>query len=623
MTWLFELDGIQRTQLTQAGKMPTGSNHGVLVWLALCCMVASCGLGCTGKKERDAASETAKDSLPESDSEDATFSFAPVKDAPDSSAQTFGDTRGSQGVRFIESHETMGLLHTYQNGAQGQALISETIGGGCGWLDYDRDGRPDLFLNQGGNAAEGGSPTQPADALFQNRIRDNRIQMANVAGLARVQDHFYSQGVCIGDYNNDGWQDIYVTNLGPNTLWINCGDGTFLECAAQAQVGDSQWGTSAAWCDLDLDGDLDLYVCNYCEFDPASPVPCLDREGRPTVCNPAKLDDQADVCYINLGNGLFEEQGRERGLFGEGNRALGVAAADFTNDGWPDLYVANDTTANYLFVNDGTGHFEDEATLRGCAVDRAGGPQGSMGLAVADVDSNGFLDIYSTHFFEESNTLYLNFGDLGFRDQTALSGLHQPTLDFLGFGTVIEDFDADGLLELVIANGHVDHSARAPQPQMKPQIFSQDRRGRWHSIAETAGDYFGKQFMGRGIAAADVDLDGDVDLAFVNENDPAVLLENVASPLGDWLQLDLIGRSANRDGIGARVTVSWGESSHARELVGGSSFASTHDSRLFIPLGNEAAPAEIDVQIHWPGGTQSQRLRLPKNTASIISEQTP
>ncbi|MFK7736467.1 MAG: CRTAC1 family protein [Pirellulaceae bacterium] len=537
---------------------------------------------------------------------------------------------------LTEVQKELGISHTYLNGAEGKAMISETIGGGCGWLDFDLDGYPDLFLNQAGSFATSDLPNQPLDTLWWNRPATPGLASGfeDVTTDCRIADPYYSQGVAIADFDNDGFDDVYITNLGTNTLWKNCGDGTFLDATSTASVGDSRWGTSAAWHDLDNDGDLDLYVCNYCLYNPLAPQACLDREGRPTLCNPAELEPQEDAIFRNAGDGTFYDFADAFTRIGKAGRSLGVVAADFTNDGSPDIYVANDTTDNFLFVNDGTGQFSDEATLRGCAVDRAGGPQGSMGLAVADVDQNGFLDIYSTHFFEESNTLYANFGDLGFRDQTALVGLHQPTLDFLGFGAAFVDLNHDSLLEVMICNGHVDHSERATDPRMQPQLFTQTSSNRWTDASAAAGPFFENKTMARGLAIADYDRDGDIDLAIVSENSESSLLRNDSTaPDSSWIQIQLIGTKSNRNATGTRMKLfptapasassretpasSQKPASISTELVGGSSFASSHQRVLHT--GFRGNPREVTVQIQWPAG-EKQTLTLGTNQIHVLTE---
>lgn len=498
-------------------------------------------------------------------------------------------------ILFEEVHVLLGLDHTYQNGERGQLLFVESFGGGSGWLDYDRDGKLDLYLNQGGDATQVDLSTAPLDQLFRNR--GDRFE--SVTTLSLIQERGYSQGVAIADFDNDGFDDIYVTNVGANTLWHNCGDGTFIEMGERAGVADPNWSASAAWCDLDLDGDLDLYVCNYVEYELLHPVQCLNEKGKLVVCNPKRFEPTADACFINQGDGSFMERAKVLGLNGPDNRALGVVAADFNRDGLVDIYVANDATPNFLFMSDGTGTYQDRAKLLGCAVDRRGQPQASMGLAVNDYDRNGFLDIYSTHFFSESNTLYSNLGEAGFQDVTGNTGLHEPTLDRLAFGTVMQDFDADGHMDLFVANGHVDNSGENPNQSMRPQLFSWTGK-KWLNVSRESGKYFDGRYIGRGVSQGDFDGDGDVDLVITHQNKPTALLRN-DSPHGNWLSLSFSGTKSNRNGVGCCVTLTSGEVSLYQELVGGSSYCSSHQARLFF--GFEGGDETCDIKIRWPNGT--------------------
>ena len=406
----------------------------------------------------------------------------------------------------------------------------------------------------------------------------------------------------IGDYDDDGFDDIYVTNAGTNTLLRNLGDGTFRDVTEESRTGDPRWSSSAAWADLDGDHDLDLYVCNYLQYDILDPLPCNNPQGEPRICHPRDIDPWPDACFLNNGDGTFREAASEMGLFGPGNKGLGVAVADFTADGLVDLYVANDTEANFLFVNQGGGRFEERAMVLGCAVDRLGRTQASMGLAVGDYDNDGSLDIYSAHFYDESNTLYRGLGTAGFEDVTGLVGLHTPTLPRLGFGTIFCDFDADGLMDLFIANGHIENYPGNPLLAQQPQLFEWTG-STWHDCSSMSGPFFEIRQVARGVAAADYDGDGDVDLAVVHQNTPVALLENRAE-LGRWLGLEFVGTTSNRRGIGCKAVVRCGEQTITQQLIAGSSYASSHQPRLFVGLGpdaDNAAPA-CQVDITWPSG---------------------
>ncbi|MEO8498006.1 MAG: CRTAC1 family protein, partial [Planctomycetota bacterium] len=438
----------------------------------------------------------------------------------------------------------------------------------------------------------------------------------DVAAKAGIAEFGYGQGVAVGDYDNDGFDDVYITNVGANTFWKNLGDGTFKEIGASTGVNDDRWSTSAAWADLDRDGDLDLYVCNYLQYDPMHPLDCRTQKGESRICHPKDVEAWPDECYMNQGDGTFLPEAKSRGLFGDGNKALGVAVADFNNDEWPDIYVANDTTANFLFVNQGDGHFKEEAYLLGCAVDRNGSFQASMGLGVADIDDNGFLDIYSTHFYEESNTLYQNLGAQGFHDMTGLAGLHNMTMPYLGFGVAIDDFDQNGLPDIFVTNGHIENFPGNPLRKMHPQLISFDGRD-WRDDGAAAGDYFAGKYVGRGVAACDLDADGDVDLAIVHQNDPMAVLRN-DSQRGHWLKFQFRGRASNRRGIGCRVTVRCGGAELMQELCGGTSYDSTNQPALVFGLGDRDAACDVDI--HWPSGRRQHLQHVAVDREIVLDE---
>ena len=523
----------------------------------------------------------------------------PAKTAVGSSA----DARPATCTPFDDVAAATGLEHVYDNGEDGKSLMAEATGGGAGWLDYDRDGRPDLHLGQGGDPSAADRAAQPSDRLFRNLPgSDGGAVFVDVTELAQLRETGYSQGVAIGDYDDDGFDDIYVTNAGTNTLFRNLGYGTFRDVTKESRTGDARWSSSAAWADLDGDHDLDLYVCNYLQYDILDPLPCNNPQGEPRICHPRDIDPWPDACFLNNGDGTFRDAASEMGLFGPGNKGLGVAVADFTADGLVDLYVANDTEANFLFVNQGGGRFEERAMVLGCAVDRLGRTQASMGLAVGDYDNDGSLDIYSAHFYDESNTLYRGLGTAGFEDVTGLVGLHTPTLPRLGFGTIFCDFDADGLMDLFIANGHIENFPGNPLLAQQPQLLEWTG-STWHDCSSMSGPFFEIRQVARGVAAADYDGDGDVDLAVVHQNTPVALLENRAE-LGRWLGLEFVGTTSNRRGIGCKAVVRCGEQTITQQLIAGSSYASSHQPRLFVGLGPDAdnAATACQVEITWPSG---------------------
>ncbi len=523
--------------------------------------------------------------------------------------------RGSA-IDFVEVAQQLGLSHLYRNGEQGQSIMVETLGGGCGWLDYDRDGLWDLYLNQGGDPTQIASSSQPTDALFRNQDRDGFVDTTTRAFLAEFG---YGMGVAIGDYDNDGFDDIYVTNVGGNTLWKNQGDGTFEEVSESAGVVDERWSTSAAWADLDLDGDLDLYVCNYLIYDPLDPLECRTKDGALRICHPGDLDPWPDECFMNGGDGTFTREARQRGLVGDGSKALGVAIADFNNDGLPDIYVANDTTANFFFLNQGEAQFTEKAYFMGCAVDRNGTYQASMGIGVGDLDNNGFLDIYATHFVDESNTLYENLGTNGFQDITGTSGLHGLTRPFLGFGVVISDFNLDGWCDIFVTNGHVENYPDNPLHEMHPQLLVFNGHS-WQDGSASAGSFFAKKYVGRGAAWCDFDRDGDADLAVVHQNQPTAILRN-DSQRGHWLKFQFRGRQSNRRGIGCRVIVRSEGTEFLQELCGGTSYASSNQPALIFGLGDRSQPCEVEVV--WPSGRKQHLSGVAVDREIVLDEPNP
>lgn len=495
---------------------------------------------------------------------------------------------------FQEVAKDVGVSFTYLNGATGKVLMVEATGGGAGWIDYDNDGLLDIYLCQGGDPASNSRATEPNDQLFR-QVELNRF--VAVTDPAAVVEQFYSQGVAVGDFDDDGFDDIFVTNVGGDTLFHNRGDGTFSNVTAFSKTTNPLWSSSAAWGDLDGDGDLDLYVCNYVDYDPYHPIPCGHGDV-PGTCHPREMTAVPDECYFNQGDGTFRPEAHDRGLFGPENKALAVVIADLNNDGLPDVYVTNDTTPNFLFVNQGNGQFVESANILGCAVSRDGLPQASMGVAFGDFDRNGWFDLYCTHFTHEAHTLYKNLGSVGFQDVTGLVGLNAPTLPYLGFGTVMTDFNQDGHEDIFVTHGHIDDwRNQGDLYQMIPQLFSFEGP-RFVECTSKAGDFFAHEYIGRGVAKGDFDGDGDWDLAVVHQNAPTAILRN-DSARGNWLKLRLIAK-ANRRGWGTRVTLEQGETKFFQELAGGTSYASAHESALIFGVGQSSAP--VRLVIRWPDG---------------------
>jgi enediyne biosynthesis protein E4 len=517
-------------------------------------------------------------------------------------------------THFTTVSPQCGIDFTYQNGANGSLLMVEATGGGCGWLDFDGDGLSDLYLIQGGDPSRPASPSQPADRLFRN---SGNGQFEDVTEWVGIDERMYGQGIAVGDYDNDGFDDILVTNVGRDSLYHNEGDGTFSEVASASVGSETLWSSSAAWGDIDRDGDLDLYVSHYVDFDPFEPKLCRTNSGEPATCHPKEIEPCPDEFYLNSGDGTFLPVASRLGLSGPGNRALGVVIADFDNDDWPDIYVANDTTDNFLFMNNRGQQFDEKARLFGAAVNINGSPQASMGIAAGDYDGNGYLDLYLSHFHNEWNTLLQNLGPTGFHDVTAANQLAVPTMATLGFGTVMQDFDHNGWLELFVANGHIDDLRDdGIDLEMKPQLFAFNGQS-WDDRSQLVGEYCQQRYLGRAVATADFDNDGDLDVAFVSQNQPTVVLRN-DSEGGHWLNVKLVGVASNRRGIGTRISIRCGERTFTQELAGGTSYCAAHQSILSFGFGDCGGPYALDVR--WPNGARQLVADVAPNQLLVLQE---
>jgi len=564
----------------------SGSRYlALLYWMLLCCAQG----GCSGQKAEPSAnispsSHARSDRAPAMSPARLTVKVDPGSDGTAVETVRFHDIARSAGVDFV-----------YLNGADGRELMVESLGGGAAWLDYDADGNPDVYFTQGGKPDSSDRASEPHDVLFRQRSSG---QFRAVTDAACIDSREYGMGIAAADYDQDGFDDLYVTAVGPNRLFRNCGDGTFTEVTVDAGVNDDRWSTSTAWGDLDLDGDLDLYCCNYLQYDPLNPLECL-QGGRPALCHPRQLEAWPDECFENLGDGTFARSSSQWKLQGDEGKGLGVVIADLNNDGRPDVFVANDTTANFLFLGTETGQFEESALRVGGALSAEGAMQASMGIAAGDYDGNGYLDLLLTHFTGESNTLYQNLGDSGLHDVSGLAGIRRISNDFLGFGAVMHDFDQSGSPELLIANGHIDSQNADGAGYEQPACLMTFDGAAWIDISSRAGDYFSQPKVGRGTTAADFDQDGDLDVLIVNQNSQAALLENV-SQRGHWLKLRLIGGLGNRSAIGTRVVVRQGNKVRMQELAGGTSYCASQQKVLVFGLGDANEPCSLEV--HWPGG---------------------
>jgi len=505
---------------------------------------------------------------------------------------------------FADDAERRGLVFTFDNGQSANHQLPETMSGGVGVLDFDGDGWLDIYAVQGGPFPPRPGPPPPfGDRLFRNR-GDGRFEDATVSsGLAALPGG-YGHGVAVGDFDNDGRPDLFVTRWRSYALYHNLGQGRFEDVTASAGLGgDRDWPTSAAWADLDNDGDLDLYVCHYVKWDAVNPTLC-DSPNQPgvghTYCAPRDFPALPDRVFRNDGGRFVGVMTEKAGIVDRDGRGLGVVAADLDGDGKTDLFVANDTTANYFFHNRGAFRFSEEGLESGLATNAGGGFLAGMGVACGDFDGDGQVDLAVTNFFNESTTLYHNHGGGIFSDRSTAAGLAAATRQVLGFGLVALDANNDGRLDLVQANGHVnDYRPKTPYA-MPAQLFLGDGAGNLLDVSNRAGAPWQVLRLGRGLAAGDLDNDGRIDILLVAENAPLALLHNQNASQDHFLMLALEGTTSNRDAVGARVAVTASGRTQVSTRFGGGSYQSASDQRLHFGLG----PARIvdRVEVTWPSG---------------------
>ena len=513
---------------------------------------------------------------------------------------------------FREVSVETGLSFRHFNGMRGEFHLPEIVGSGLAWLDYDRDGDMDLFIVQGAMIDPAREPQTvvPTDRLYRNDLTVDpsgarHVRFVDVTEEAGIPAGGYGMGVAAGDYDNDGWVDLYVTALGENRLLRNTGTGRFEDVTVASGTGDGWWSVSAAFVDIDRDGWLDLYVTDYLDWSLKTNQECYRTNGLEDYCGPDSYLPLPDRLFRNRGDGTFAEITATAGIAAEYGAGLGVVSGDFNADGWLDLYVANDGLPNQLWINDGTGSFGNAALLAGCALNADGKAEASMGIDAADFDADGDEDLFMAHLNEETNTLFVNDGRGGFDDRSAFSGLGPPSYAFTGFGTGWIDYDNDGWLDLYVVNGAVrtlEDLARAGDPYPLHQTNQLFRNLGDGSYAEVEGGLGPESAVSRGSALADVDNDGDMDLAVSNNSGAVRLFLNEVGSANHWIGLRVVGPQARpRPMLGAwvEVTTSSGRQLYRRVRRDGS-YASSNDPRVIVGLGKETAIRK--VVIVWPGG---------------------
>ncbi len=597
------------------------------------CTLALVGLmGChsepisTLKHKANSEPPVSADVPPQLNSKDSP----PVAELPtlDKSSSTSDDERRDALLRF-EWHKDCGIDFIREDDMRGLKRIFESTGGGVGVVDFDRDGELDLIFTGGCKVPEQLNSVEPTCAIYRNQ---GRVQFRNSTLPSRFIKAGFCQGIAVGDYDNDGFDDVYITALGSNGLFRNQGDGTFVELTQELGVDDSRWSTSCAFADVNLDGCMDLYVVNYLADSPTEPLLCKN-ENSPTgyeQCPPSKYEGVNDRLFLGDGSGGFLDITETCGLSSKLGKGLGVVISNLDQEGFPEIYVSNDGQANFLFKiredTNGLLKLDEIAMTSGAALSGSGYAQASMGIAAGDYDRDGLVDLHITNFYGDSNTLYKNLGDLQFDDVTRHTGLAGPSKKVLGWGTVFADFDADGWEDLFVANGHVEDrtwNGRGEPFEMPPQLFLNSRNGKFADVSLASGDYFTMQWLGRGVALADLDHDQRIDIVVSHQKSrPAILLNRCAAR--NSVSLQLVGTSSNRNGQGARVVVQGpdGEKLAVQEATAGTSFQSCCERRLFLAAISPLAKSPPLVAVHWPTG-KTQVVELSQGTNEQIVVEGP
>jgi len=542
-------------------------------------------------------------------------------------AWTQAASDGRSVANFTDIAEKAGLkMSTTFGGKTSKQYIIETTGTGVAIFDYDNDGWPDIFVVNGTTLEGFPKGKAPTNHLYHNNHDGTFTDVTEKAGLAASG---WGQGVCVGDYDNDGWDDLYVTYYGKNLLYHNEHNGTFKEVGEFAGVAGSgrDWGSGCAFVDYDRDGRLDLVIANYVDFDlktapkPGEGTYCLWK-GVPVMCGPRGLKPARNILYHNLGNGRFEDVTTKAGIDKTaGHYCLGVSPLDYDNDGWPDIYVACDSTPSILYHNNHDGSFTDVGITAGAALNEDGREQAGMGSTVADYDGDGNLDIFKTNFSDDTSTLYHNNGNGTFTDMTFAAGLGLNT-KYLGWGAMFLDFDNDGWPDIMVVNGHVYpevESHHLGSDYEEPRILYHNiGQGKFQDVSDRAGPAFKVASSGRGLAVGDLWNDGRQSAVITSMNAPVSLLANQQKYPNHWIAFKMVGTKSNRDGIGARITVKAGARKWVDEVRSGSSYNSNSDMRVHFGLGSAT---KIDsVEIRWPSGLIERFTDLKVDAIHTIKE---
>ncbi len=532
-----------------------------------------------------------------------------------------GTMGGAASGYFVDVTEQAGIHFRHINAASFEKYLVETMGSGCAFLDYDQDGLLDILLINGGETPRYKSKKPILNALYHNDGNGHFTDVTAKAGLGHNRG--YGMGVAVGDFNNDGFPDVYITGYPSSTLYRNNGDGTFTDITVKAGVENlGNWGTSAAWVDFDNDGYLDLVVCNYIDYSYDRDTYCGEKgPGYRMYCHPKLFGGVYPVLYRNQHDGTFRDVTAQAGLQAYKAKGLAIVAADFDDDGWMDLFIANDTIRNLMYRNKGNGTFEDVTLASGTGYSADGVAEAGMGTDAADYDHGGLMDIFVSHLDFELNRLYQNKGDFSFLDATMASGLDRSSVLNSAFGARFVDFDNDGWKDLLIINGHVLDNVslyRKDVQYAEKKILYRNVEGRFSNVSDQAGPPFARPAVGRGLALGDYDNDGHVDFLVSNNGESPELIRNQSQDGNNWLGVRLIGVASNRDGIGARLKVVAGALTQYDQAKGGMSYLSASDPRIYFGLGAEK---QVDrLVVDWPSGKIDTISNLKVNRIVTLKE---
>ena len=522
---------------------------------------------------------------------------------------------------FTDVTAQAGIVWRHFSGESPDRYLIEAMGGGVAFLDFDQDGRQDLFFVNGGETPHGKSAGPVRNALYRNLGGGKFEDVTTKSGAGQMP--FYGMGVAAADFDNDGYPDLFITGYPSCALLHNNRDGTFTDITERAGVKNAgKWAASAAWFDYDRDGRLDLFVANYAKFSYEHGPHC-DYQGMRTYCAQVAYQGERPTLFHNNGDGTFTDVTAQSGLGKLIGRALGVVAVDANDDGWTDLFVARDASPNLLLINQHDGTFKDIALTAEVALSIDGNARAGMGVDAGDVNGDGRPDFIVTDFNDETHALFLNAGNAPYREWTRESGLAALTHTFVGWGAHFIDFNNDGNLDLVLVDGHINQAIERTRVDVSykepPLLLENDGKANFTNVEEAAGSVFSNRYLGRGLAVGDYDNDGGVDVVFTRLNDTPILLHNNVGRLKQWIGIELQGTKSNRDAIGAKLTLTCGAKKLVRWITGGASYLSSHDKRVVFGLG-DTPPGSVKLEIRWPNGNTQTVIALKLNQYQRIEE---